>query len=401
MAGFAAAVTAASLRPRRSCCSNATARSAARPRRRRGSTGSPTTSSCARPASTIHATPASATWRSSPTRTSTIRTARHLGLPAAAVRLARHVLRPRLGGGRAPRRDRGGRLALQPRRAAGARTASRSTTPVIPTTWRPLGRHLLSMGGTHTSGQGEYLIAGYHACAEQLGVDIKCEPPRRLRVPGRRRPCDRRRRHVQGPPGRRRAPAGACSSAAVASSAIPSSRRATSPGRVYGALSVADQHRRLPPARPGHRRRDGQPPPRVVGRGADPVGARRPATVGHELLPVGRLDDPRQPLRSPRRQREDDLPRAGAGALRVEPDGQGVLEQAAVLHLRRRARQPRRARPLREDPQADPRPPAPTAAWVDLRRHVGGAGRERAGRAGTPARAQPATCAWPTTSRPP
>jgi 3-oxosteroid 1-dehydrogenase len=37
----------------------------------------------------------------------------------------------------------------------------------------PLGRHLLSMGGTHTSGQGEYLIAGFHACAEKLGVDIR------------------------------------------------------------------------------------------------------------------------------------------------------------------------------------------------------------------------------------
>ena len=37
----------------------------------------------------------------------------------------------------------------------------------------PLGRHLLSQGGTHTSGQGEYLIAGYLAYAEAHGVQLK------------------------------------------------------------------------------------------------------------------------------------------------------------------------------------------------------------------------------------
>ncbi|MCU1375821.1 MAG: Fumarate reductase/succinate dehydrogenase flavoprotein domain protein [Actinomycetia bacterium] len=37
----------------------------------------------------------------------------------------------------------------------------------------PLGRHLLSQGGTHTSGQGEYLIAGYLAYAEANGIELK------------------------------------------------------------------------------------------------------------------------------------------------------------------------------------------------------------------------------------
>jgi succinate dehydrogenase/fumarate reductase flavoprotein subunit len=37
----------------------------------------------------------------------------------------------------------------------------------------PLGRHLLSQGGTHTSGQGEYLIAGYLQYAQEHGVQLK------------------------------------------------------------------------------------------------------------------------------------------------------------------------------------------------------------------------------------
>src|SRR5690606_34638104 len=37
----------------------------------------------------------------------------------------------------------------------------------------PLGRHLLSQGGTHTSGQGEFLIAGYLEYLASKGVEPK------------------------------------------------------------------------------------------------------------------------------------------------------------------------------------------------------------------------------------
>lgn len=37
----------------------------------------------------------------------------------------------------------------------------------------PLGRHLLSQGGTHTSGQGEFLISGYLDYAQAHGVDLR------------------------------------------------------------------------------------------------------------------------------------------------------------------------------------------------------------------------------------